>query len=254
MGGGSCIRVQLLAASGVGRGDTLRPVPSICCCTNPPPSVPIVFPSGKDVDEEDADKYTSRDDDVTDDEGGVLPMESDSDEGATTSPPPPPSSLPTSPPLPPLQSRPCHHHPPYFHHHLHHYQGEPLSMGRTVEVVAQNGTHPTTYTWKRVPAIVKDERGSLERFDLQVNSPPHLCLSSSITLFVFVCIPSVAQPRHQQQDQRGRPVLDVDAYGHGCIAIHHQMQRRYRVHFFCLPFFVFVLDPFCLMFVLTRGG
>ena len=109
--------------------------------------------------------------------------------------------------------------------------GEPLSMGRTVDVVAQTKPHPTTYVWKRVAAITRDERGDLERFDLQVTPPPSLSLSSYITPPYLFCIPSGPQPTHQHQDQGGRPVLVVDASGHECVALDHQIQRRYGVHF-----------------------
>ena len=45
-------------------------------------------------------------------------------------------------------------------------------MGRTVDVVAQTKPNPTTYVWKRVAGITRDERGDCERFDLQVTSHP----------------------------------------------------------------------------------
>ena len=81
----------------------------------------------------------SKDDDVTDDEGGVVLSEEEA--------------------------------------------GEPLSMGRTVDVEVGSGVNATTYKWKRVPSIPKDERAGEPRFDLQATpSFPFLYLSFAFRL------------------------------------------------------------------------
>jgi len=52
--------------------------------------------------------------------------------------------------------------------------GEPLFMGRTVDVEVGSGVNATTYKRKCVPSIPKDERAGEPRFDLQATTPPPL--------------------------------------------------------------------------------
>ena len=77
--------------------------------------------------------------------------------------------------------------------------GEPLSMGRTVDVEVGSGVNATTYKWKRVPSIPKDERAGEPRFDLQATTPPLLipfiCFSFVSPSHFFCCLGP--QPEHQ---------------------------------------------------------
>jgi len=96
---------------------------------NTPPNPLLTTNAGRNIDEDDHDQHMSKDDDYTDDEGGVL-LTADED------------------------------------------VGEPLTMGRTVDVEVGSGVNATTYKWKRVASIPKDERAGEPRFDLQVHPPP----------------------------------------------------------------------------------
>ena len=77
--------------------------------------------------------------------------------------------------------------------------GEPLAMGRTVDVEVGSGVNATTYRWKRVASIPKDERAGEPRFDLQVHPPPLITIHAQRMKLSFVCTGPQPEPQHHHE-------------------------------------------------------
>ena len=123
------------------------PPPPLFSLSDTPTNPLLTTNTGRNIDEDDHDQHMSKDDDHTDDEGGVLLNEEN--------------------------------------------VGEPLSMGRTVNMEVRSGVNATTYKWKRVASIPKDERAGEPRFDLQATPPPPPTLHYDPPSFSFVSPPQL---------------------------------------------------------------